>query len=504
MNIKPFLLSIIAGLASVLAQAQLTLDLDPADYNGHNVSCAGNSDGAIDLTISGGTPPYQVEWSTGASTEDVIDLAAGYYRVGVSDNGGNSAWAEITLSEPDKLVVEMLPFEYGNGYNVSCYNCYNGSIAVTTTGGVPPYGYQWRDGATTEDRTNLGSDNHSFEMTDANGCQFTSEIVYLRQPDRNDWTMNGNYGTNPGTNYIGTSDSKDVVFKSNGTERFRLLANGQVKFTGMGDGFLRSGGGGLIDALPMEETLMPYDVFPFWRTDGNYLNTVLGTEAFLGTRDNTGLKIKTNDQQRMIVSNTGRIFMGEDLDNAPLGGTLNLRNGWSDWVTLSRKTTDPNDDGRWHIHNPGPDQDRLMFYFEDQNGNSPEGNLALWNNGKVSIGDVDVNTPDYDYGLYLHKGLLTEKVKVALKNTSQWADHVLKPGYRLMPLDEVQAFISQYGHLPGVPSAECMVEEGLDVVKTNALLMEKVEELTLYMMAMEKRLRQFEIENAELKDSLSR
>jgi len=462
----------------------LTLQLDAPTHNGYHISCTGGKDGAIDLTITGGTPPYQVEWSTGASTEDVADLVAGYYRVGVTDGASGFAEAELTLNEPEKITVELAPYEWPNGYNVSCFNCFNGSIAVTTTGGVEPYAYLWKDGHTTEDRANLGSDNYAFELTDANGCEFYSEMVYLRQPERDDWTKYGNAGTNPGTHYIGTSDNKDVVFKSNGVERLRLLSTGELKISGYGQGLLRAGGGGLIEIQPDGHQIE--DVDPFWRTDGNLLNTLNPNDAFLGSIDHTALRIRTNNAQRMVVNPDGRVTIG--VDNQP-GGALTVRSGataWGDWITLRRPLDQ--DDGFWHIHDP-QEHDRLLFYYTDENGNDLAGGLSLWNDGKVSIGTTD--RPG-DYLLYVGTGILTEKVKIALEGTAQWSDYVFKPGYKLMPLDEVQRFIAENGHLPGVPSAECMVEEGLDVVKTNAMLMEKVEELTLHLVEMHRRIKVLE------------
>lgn len=75
--------------------------------------------------------------------------------------------------------------------------------------------------------------------------------------------------------------------------------------------------------------------------------------------------------------------------------------------------------------------------------------------------------------------LFAREVKVNLDN---WADYVFDANYPLMPLSELQAFIQTYNHLPNVPSAKEMTENGLNVAKTNIMLMEKVEELTLYVL----------------------
>ncbi|MBL8009486.1 MAG: SprB repeat-containing protein, partial [Flavobacteriales bacterium] len=96
----------------------MTIQLSPSDHNGYAISCFGGRDGHIDLTVSGGSPPYTYEWSTGASTQDVSDLAAGYYRVAVYDNNGGSAQGEITLGEPEQLMGTATAFEYPNDFHV--------------------------------------------------------------------------------------------------------------------------------------------------------------------------------------------------------------------------------------------------------------------------------------------------------------------------------------------------------------------------------------------------
>jgi hypothetical protein len=62
-----------------------------------------------------------------------------------------------------------------------------------------------------------------------------------------------------------------------------------------------------------------------------------------------------------------------------------------------------------------------------------------------------------------------------------WPDYVFKPNYELMPLNKVKEFIAQNGHLPNVPSAEEVEADGVNLGKTARITMEKVEELTLYM-----------------------
>ena len=60
------------------------------------------------------------------------------------------------------------------------------------------------------------------------------------------------------------------------------------------------------------------------------------------------------------------------------------------------------------------------------------------------------------------------RYQLRINNASEWSDNVFEPGYKLAPLASVAAYISQHGHLPGVPSAEQIVRDGVDMAKMNA------------------------------------
>lgn len=105
--------------------------------------------------------------------------------------------------------------------------------------------------------------------------------------------------------------------------------------------------------------------------------------------------------------------------------------------------------------------------------------------GSVVIGEGVSKTPA-GYSLFVSQGLLAEKVKVAIKNTADWSDKVFAPDYRLAPLSEVEQYIKTHQHLPGILSAEQVVEQGMDVAQMNAKLLEKIEELTLYVVTLNK------------------
>ena len=125
-------------------------------------------------------------------------------------------------------------------------------------------------------------------------------------------------------------------------------------------------------------------------------------------------------------------------------------------------------------------------------------------NGKLYIG----STPNYtsttgNYKLFVEGGIMTEKIKVALISTNNWADYVFEKDYNLLSLNEVEKFILKNKHLPGVKSAEELAENGLDIAEMQSKQMEKIEELTLYIIDQNKKLQQQNDEIQLLKNQMN-
>ena len=142
----------------------------------------------------------------------------------------------------------------------------------------------------------------------------------------------------------------------------------------------------------------------------------------------------------------------------------------------------------WILHTPN---DQTYLYL------APNSN---WNNATVfqANGDVafsrrvftgDVTSPGAlgtnTLTLAVGGKLGTRSIFV-VNPTTPWPDSVFEPAYRLPPLREVEQFIQAHGHLPDVPSAATVRVEGIDVGATQAILLKKIEELTLYVLAMQK------------------
>lgn len=132
------------------------------------------------------------------------------------------------------------------------------------------------------------------------------------------------------------------------------------------------------------------------------------------------------------------------------------------------------------------------FNCFDPSSNSWNTRMRISANGKVAIGPTTMATP-YGYRLFVKDGILTEKIKVALSSDpTNWADFVFADDYKLRPLKEVESYIAKHKHLPEIPSTAEVHQEGLDLAQMDAKLLQKIEELTLYIIEQQKRIEKLE------------
>ncbi|MGI9542071.1 MAG: SprB repeat-containing protein, partial [Cyclobacteriaceae bacterium] len=151
---------------SITVGPVLTATAAPTD-----VMCFGDATGAIDLSVTGGVPPYMYSWDNGATTEDLSGLTAGTYIVTVTDNIGCEITESIMINGPPELTcsaVQDSPASSGNS---------DGVATVTPNGGTPGYTYLWDNGETTQQATGLNAGLHTVTVTDANGCETTCQVT---------------------------------------------------------------------------------------------------------------------------------------------------------------------------------------------------------------------------------------------------------------------------------------------------------------------------------------
>ena len=145
------------------------------------VSCNGGSNGAIDLSVSGGVSPYTYKWSTTHNTQDISNLIAGTYSVTITDANACSIQPSFVVTEPIAISISA------NVTNATCGNS-DGAIDITIANGVAPYSFAWSNGSTLEDQTMLSAGTYTVTVSDANACSATASFT-VSQPSG--FTLNG-------------------------------------------------------------------------------------------------------------------------------------------------------------------------------------------------------------------------------------------------------------------------------------------------------------------------
>jgi len=144
-----------------------------ADVTIDNETCIGANDGLLILkNISNGTAPYSILWSTGITGTVTNNLTSANYQLTITDIYGCPYQNNYTV-EADNIIQASF-----NIYNVSSATLNDGSIAASPSGGTAPYNYNWSNGTSNQNLSNVGEGLYSITITDANGCsEFFDQLV---------------------------------------------------------------------------------------------------------------------------------------------------------------------------------------------------------------------------------------------------------------------------------------------------------------------------------------
>jgi len=168
-----------ANQCTITANAIIT-QLNPppsANITGTNVLCYGNSTGAANLTVTGGTTPFTYLWSNGATTQNLSNIPSGTYSVTVTDAAKCTATSSIVISQPAApLTVNVSPT------HILCNGNSTGAASANVSGGTAPYSYTWSNGATTQTIQNLSAGNYSIIVSDKNNCTVNQSISINEPP----------------------------------------------------------------------------------------------------------------------------------------------------------------------------------------------------------------------------------------------------------------------------------------------------------------------------------
>ncbi len=419
--------------------------------------------------------------------------------LGIKSNGTANSFLIAEASSSSNRVLDMV--ENNNGSFIRLYkdgtsntqisavgdSYFNGgNLGIGTTS--PSQKFEILSGKTdgtdapvlrlTSDDTNAEVDQLlgeiQFYNNDLDGSHISSFIKSIASETygRQGYLTFGTTGTN----------STDAV------ERMRIATNGNV---------------GIGTTTPSEKLEIEDDVqvrLRLQETGGNKMNIMQQeTDSYILT--DGAFRLYTNGTERIYAASAGNIGIGTSNPNQNLEISSGLNDGTEAPVLrLTSKDINAIQDqllGEIQFYSKDADsthissfikaiasetygrQGYLTFGTTGVNRTDAVEKMRIDPNGNVGIGTTNPGT----YKLAVEGQIGARSVKVT---QAAWADYVFAPSYQLMPLNEVEAYITQNQHLPNVPSAKEVEENGFVLEEMDAKLMEKIEELTLYTIQQQK------------------
>lgn len=225
-----------------------------------------------------------------------------------------------------------------------------------------------------------------------------------------------------------------------------------------------------------------------------------------------GLRFRVDNNnggtERMRINANGNIGMGTTAPGQRLhihNGAIKLSGGVPGYggpmVLFGSANADGSGVEQWGIeYIPTSNSPRPGLNFWKPFGSPNAGNyyLFLADNGNIGIGTDNPGS----FKLAVEGKLGAREVKVTL--TNPWPDYVFDPSYDLMSLDEIDAYLDEHKHLPGMPSAdEVSKNNGIELGDMQVRQMEKIEELYLLLIDMNQKVKNLTAENEQLKQRLS-
>ncbi len=495
-------------------------------------------------------------WDTGDSPIMVFRAELRTALNPVAPTNGSFPWGTAAAN-----VVNRPVFAWENGSNQLMTIRANGNVGINTT--TPSAKFHNNGSVRFENLANqtnaaymLGTDTNGnvYEYpVPAGGTGSTNDADWLKPDNTVATSINDNIYTNGnvGINVQNPSSNLHV----DGTVRFANLQNKTTATYMLGtdaNGNLAeypvpAGGVGTSNA----DWLKPDNTLPTSINDDIYTNGKVGINV---QNPSSALHSKGTVRLEDLPNQTGAIYMlGTDANGnvaeypVPAGGTGGSSD--ADWlrpdntvstninndiytngkvgIKVQNPSSDLHVDGTIRFANLAIATTPSFMLGTDANGNVAQYAVAtggtgssdvdwlklnnttptsindhIYKNGKVGIntnvlpGVVGTEDVSY-YSLFVAGGILTEEARVALK--SDWADYVFKDDYKLATLQEVEEHIKDKGHLKGIPSAAQVKQNGINVAEMDKALLEKVEELTLYIIQLNKKLDDQQKEIDELK-----
>jgi len=383
------------------------------------------SNGSIDLSVNGGTIPYSYSWNNSDTTEDLSNLSAGNYSVIITDINGctDTNWA--TVNQPSNGLALSLSSTSINGYNISCFSENTGNIIANSAGGLGTLTYQWSNGDSTQNISNLPAGSYSVTMTDSVGCSLFDNIT-LTEP----------------TELTSVYSSTNVLCNGDSTGSATVTISGGIPT------YILGWGGNAIPNAGLFYTgnIVPEGVYPYSVTDLNGCN-LYDTITITEPSDISTSYITSNYNGYNISCNSNS---DGSIDLTTIGGTSPYSFSWNNGMstenisslnagTYSVSITDANG----CIHSDSlvlNEPDELTLSLSSDNNscfNSCDGEITSsvaggvspytysWNNGSNSdslsnlcIGNYSVDITDANGCIIYDIAIITQPSEITINTDS--------------------------------------------------------------------------------------
>jgi hypothetical protein len=353
---------------------------------------------------------------------------------------------------------------------------------------------------------------NTFVFTAISFCAIAQLTSPCQSYDLN-WKLGGNNIGNGVSTLIGPCTNQDFILQANGKQSLFIKANSYV---GIGQNNnnpqaaldVQDGSGGSTtyhtklygDPYGSIESTTEMNLFyntnkHFSINEGTYAggswlprfkvsaggNVGIGTTAPTSklTIDATGLnQTSTNGLNIITQNNSGYVMAVHNLNSNPQG----VFAIWNDGRLALGNTGSP-DYAKLNINMNGIGQ--AINVYDISSANTNKVNFRVDNDGRTFIGFQRHVGNHAGAMLHVYGKAVATEVVVTQQN---WADFVFAKDYKLMPLNEVENYYKTNSHLPGVPTANDIKENGNDIGKTEVVLLQKIEELTLYIVEQQKQI----------------
>jgi len=269
-------------LTSIYLSLNKQFPADPKVAAGtSDVRCFGESNGRIELQVSGGTPPFMVQWNTGAQGMLLQNLKAGNYAYTMTDSVGCKRSGSVEISEPALLDVQL------SKEDVSCPGGEDGMISAAISGGTPSYILTWNTGSNQNAISNLTAGMYSLTVEDEHGCTAVKSKEIMQPPAFNMESFS------QAVSCHGASDGLLQIYPAGGTPPYQIAwSNGSSDFkneqlTGGAYSYTITDANGctfegeqfVAEPQPLELLATIYDISCFGLSDGSAEVEVSGGTA---------------------------------------------------------------------------------------------------------------------------------------------------------------------------------------------------------------------------------